>query len=62
MDNVNMNRDNFEEMLEGALGENTGEHFRYHTKGPRERTGYALDHTCNPVVWKTLRLGLLLNC
>ena len=61
MDNVNVNRDNFAEMLEGALGENAGEHFRYHTKGPRERLGYALDRTSSPVVWKTLRLGLLLN-
>ena len=40
---VNVNRGNFVEILQGRLGTDDGEHFRYGLSGPRERMRYVLD-------------------
>lgn len=60
-DNVNVNRDNFAEMMQGALGDDDGEMFRCQMKGPRERMAFVMFRAHRTEVWKTLRLGLLLN-
>lgn len=60
-DNVDVTRDNFPEILQGSLGSERGEHFRYRLKGSRERLRYVVHNANRPEVWKALRLGLLLN-
>ena len=58
---VNVNRGSFVEILQGSLGPDDGEHFRYGLNGPRERMRYVLDQSHREPVWKALRLGLLLH-
>ena len=61
VDQVNVNSGSFVEILQGALGPDKGEHFRYIKREPHERLSFVVTRTSRPEVYKALRLGLLLH-
>ena len=61
VDQVNVNSGSFVEILQGALGPDKGEHFKYIKRESQTRMSFAVTHSREPEVYKALRLGLLLH-